>query len=69
MSIDLLEKPDSHSKLELTDPMEEVLEEDKKVHSGIAINNMGKEEQVNLLKRRITTFIWYLEDVIGVDPP
>lgn len=49
--------------------MEEVLEEDKKVHSGIAINNMGKEEQVNLLKRRITAFIWYLEDVIGVDPP
>lgn len=69
MSIDLLEKPDSHSKLELVDPAEEVtLEANKRVHFETALNNTVKEKLVNLLKHRITTFAWNIEDVTCVDP-
>lgn len=68
MLINLLEKPNFHSKPEPVDPMEEVLlEADKKVHFGTTLNNMVKEELVNLLKCRTTTFAWHPEDVIGVD--
>lgn len=49
--------------------MDEVLlEVDKKVCFGTALNSIVKDDWVNLLKRRMANFVWYQEDVTGVDP-
>lgn len=49
--------------------MEEILlKVDKKVRFRIILSSVVKDNLVNLLKRRMTTFVWYLEDVTGVDP-
>lgn len=70
MPSDLLEKPNSHTKSESANSVEEVLfKTDKKVRFETTLNSIVKEELVKLLKYRIMTFAWDLEDVTGVDLP
>lgn len=65
MPIELLVKLESHTKLEPANLVEEItLEVDKKVCFDTTLNNVIKEELVNILKCKIITFAWHLEEVL-----
>lgn len=69
MPINLLEKSKSNTKPKPVNLVEDIiLEAYKKVRFGTTFNNAIKEELINLLKSRITTFAQHLKEVTGVDP-
>lgn len=69
MPIDLLERLESHIKLEPADPVEEVqLSKDQKVRFGTALINETMTRLKEFLMCRVATFAWSPKDVTGLDP-